>query len=344
MIDKHDALFHLLRPALTGSAPEAGAFVGATANEWEHLFRLLRQNHTAALASETVAALPEQEKPPRSVLIPWLSERQKATIRFNYRTQVQQEIIDLMHSHGIDTLVLKGQHLAQYYPKPELREFCDLDLYFYDRHGEADRLAREQLHVEVSNDSHHHSKYNYRDVTVESHYDFINRHTPPSNKQYEELLKSEAPSITFEVLFLLRHMAGHFASSRITLRDLCDWHVLAAQPGIDWEKVQKAVCTSGMELFVGAVSRIVSTRFGSRIPVAFDCSDSLVRRVEADTIYGNITEHPSEDWSRLWWKVKRYRANRWKHPMTYRNDPSLRLLASSLSAHAMKPHSILHKM
>ena len=188
MTTEIDIAFALLRVAIAGvdkDSPLTSHLSSLTSKDWWSLFRLLQQNHVVALTADTMATLDV----PREVKIPWLAERDKAVRWHRYQLEVQQEIVSLMEQHGIKTLVLKGTHLSQYYPQPELREFGDLDFYFYDQHDEADRVAREVLKVEVSNDAHHHSKYNYHGVTVESHYDFLNAHTPRSNRRYEALLK-----------------------------------------------------------------------------------------------------------------------------------------------------------
>ena len=340
-MDERDAIFGLIRSALYGGKAELPQEI-----DWHRLFSLLQQNHVAALASEAFGHMAQEQKPARSVLIPWLSEREKAAARYHHQLDVQHEIEVLMHQHGLDTLALKGTRLAQHYPLPELREFSDLDLYFYHQHDEADALAEKRLGVTVSNDAHHHSKYNYRGVTIESHYDLVNAHYPPSNRRYEALLKAEAPSPTFEVLFLLRHMAGHFAASRITLRDLVDWHLLstAHRTAADWDKVRNGIKESGMADFVEALNTIVHNRFGTDNPLPRNADSTLVERIENDIIYGNLTEHKEETLRRLAWKLRRYRTNRWKHCLVYQHDPAWRLFLASLTAHAAKPRSILHKM
>ena len=335
-----DIAFALLKSALDGTTPDVGEL---EASQWWNLFRLLQQNHVSALTSEAFAHM--EQKPPREVLIPWLSERQKAESWYRHQSEVQQEIVALMTQNGIETLVLKGTRLAQLYPHPELREFGDLDLYFYNKHNEADTLAEDRLRVTVSNDAHHHSKYSYRGITVESHYDFINNHTPRSNRRYEARLKELVPSANFEVLFLLRHMAGHFFASRLTLRDMVDWHLLTKTIGgdVDWQMVGDIVEESGMAEFYSVLNSIIAQRFGTQ-----QASHSVIRSlVEKDIVYGNELlrgEKEIDGISRLVWKFKRYQANRWKQPLVYSHDSRLSLLISSLTSHAMKPQSILHKM
>ena len=329
MDNELDIAFALVRSAIDGTPIEIGKQEAAV---WWNLFRLMQWNHVAALTAETAAALAV----PREVLIPWLAECDKAERWHRYQQEVQQDILSVMAKHGIETLVLKGTHLAQYYPHPEQREFGDLDLYFYDRHGEADRLAREVLKVTVSNDAHHHSKYNYRGVTVESHYDFVNRHYPPSNRRYETLLKELAPSPTFEVLFLLRHMAGHFAASRLTLRDWVDWTLTcrALQEKVDWPLVQHTAAQYGMEPFLQELNHLVT-----QSPSHSATLSPLAR----DLVYGSVGDHAADGVGRLVWKMRRWKALRWKRQMVY-SDSEWALLLSSLTAHGGKPRSILHKM
>ena len=344
-----DIAFALLRAALDGTdecAKLNTQHLTLNTHDWWRLFRLLQQNHVAAMTADTVAALDV----PREVKIPWLAERDKAEHWHRYQKEIQQEIVNTMQKHGIETLVLKGTHTAAYYPIPELREFGDLDLFFYDKHDVADRIAEKELGVAVSNDAHHHSKYNYRGVTVESHYDFINRHYPPSNQRYEALLKELAPTPTFEILFLLRHMACHFAASRITLRDLVDWTLTcrALQDKVDWERVNTVAKDFGMEPFITTLNVIAEQRLGSDIglaPVA-DVGQVPVpcHALEHDLVYGSaVADHGGDGLSRLGWKLRRWRALAWKRRLVF-NDSEGALLLASLTSHAEKPHSILHKM
>ena len=334
--------YNLLRAAIDGQAPHFGT-KPIEASMWWNLFRLMQQNHVAAMTADTVAALDV----PREVKIPWLSERDKAARWHRYQREVQQEIADTMSRNGIDTLVLKGTHTAQYYPVPELREFGDLDLYFYNRHDEADRVAQKSLRVVVSNEAHHHSKYDYRGVTVESHYDFINVHYPPSNRRYEAMLKELAPSPTFEVLFLLRHMAGHFAAARITLRDLVDWTLTcrALNDKVDWGRVQDIATEYGMSSFVRALSLVAEHQLGISMPLQLSNGpDDIADRdlFERDIVYGSVDDHAADGVGRLGWKFRRWHALAWKRRMVY-SDSSLSLWLASLTSHTMKPQSFLHK-
>jgi hypothetical protein len=343
---EQEIAFRLLRSALDGQAPDLGNGPIETPVWWS-LFRLLQKNHVAALTAEAVGKLPEEQKPSRDVLMPWLSERVKIGERYHYQCKVQEDIVERMERHNIKTLVLKGTTLAKHYPTPELREFGDLDLYFYDRHDEADEVARREMGVSLSNDRNHHTKYDYRGVTVESHYHLLNGNYPPSNRSYERVLQEHMGQPTFEVLFLLRHMAVHFAANRLTLRDLSDWAITckAFKDTADWTCVQSTLEQYGMTQFAAALDSIAEQRLGIKVPLTLEALPSDIKRVEQDIVYGdpNVDAHPEENIGRLGWKLKRWNSMGWKRKMVF-CDSSLRLLLASLGTHAASPRSVIHKM
>ncbi len=340
----HEISFLLLRSALEGGKPELKGEVPTS--QWWSVFKLLQRSHVAALAGRVISNIDM----PREVKMPWITECAKAADWYRHQSEVQNEIIDVMQKHGIKTMVLKGTHIAQYYPVPDVREFGDLDLYFFDKHKEADAVAEKELNVDINNEAHHHSKYAYRGVTVESHYDFINSHYPPSNRRYEAMLKKlssqDATRSTFEILFLLRHMAGHFATSRITLRDLIDWHLTcsALKATIDWNLVQKVVKKYGMEQFTAAINILTNRHFGSDIPLNLTVDNKTVNKIANDIIYGSpeSVDNNDDGFSRLGWKLRRWRSMSWKRQLVY-SDSGLTLLLSSIGSHAEKPYSIMHK-
>ena len=340
-----EILFRLIRSAIDGQPPYLGT-KPVDAAQWWILFRLAQRGHVAAITSVAIADMDI----PRDVKIPWLAEREKVSSWYRYQLEVQEEVVKVMKRHLIDTLVLKGTHLAQYYPQPELREFGDIDLYFYSRHDEADEIAHRELGVTVLSDSQHHTKYNIRGVTVESHYDFINRYYPHSNGCLEASLKKMAPSANFEVLFLMRHLAGHFAASHITLRDISVFYLTcrALHSDVNWPVVQDMVNRSGMAPFAATLCSIVERRFDYRVPLSFPVyiiGNDTAENVEHDIIYGSrySDDHNTDGLARLPWKVRRWFANRWKRRMVY-SDSEVSLLIASLTSHIAKPRSILHKV
>ena len=142
-------------------------------------------------------------------------------------------------------------------------------------------------------------------------------------------------------------MAGHFAASRITLRDLVDWYLTCnkLQDKVDWSMVRETVEQYGMTSFARAVCDIVEHRFDYRMPLTFEGGPDATEernRVEHDSVYGSVDDHATDGLGRLRWKMRRWHSLAWKRKMVY-CDNSISLWFSSMLSHAERPHSILHK-
>ena len=143
----------------------------------------------------------------------------------------------------------------------------------------------------------------------------------------------------------MRHMAGHFAASRLTLRDLIDWMLTcqALHDSVDWGRVQDISTEFGMTGFVSAINDIIEQRFGISIPLRFTHDTDIANKVEHDIVYGNVDICSVDGVQRLLWKLRRWNVLAWKRQLVYSDSP-LSLMLASLSSHVEKPRSILHKM
>lgn len=306
--------FALLRGAIDGTVPALGDRPIETSTWWG-VFKLMQRHHVVAL-SHSVAA---KCGVPREVIMPWLAEREKATDWYRYQLDVQNDITDVMQKNGIPFSILKGTHLAQYYPQPELREFGDIDIFFGDRHPAADEVARRELHVAVDTKPHHHTKYIYRGVSVESHYDYFNRHYPASNLQYNKMLATVDDPATFDVLHFLRHAAIHFADKGLKLRDLCDWIFLVERCGkVDWNKVRTEVKRFGMSDFVNTLDSTTHLRLGKASLLWDDNPTGMESRFEEDILLGGRA-------------AKGYGENGWKRRLAFGDSAASLLIHKAIS-------------
>lgn len=309
-----DIAFALLRSAISGEAPALDNKPIET-DVWWNVFKLVQQHHVVALCYDAAAL----SGVPRKVIMPWLAEREKAVEWHHYQSGVQQDIVNVMQRNDIPIRVLKGTHLAQYYHQPELREFVDLDFYFGDRHTEADELARKELHISIDTKPHHHTKFNYRGVTVESHYDFFNRHYPASNRKYNCILASLGTSTTFDVLHFLRHAAIHFASQGLKMRDLCDWAFIVARASdVDWNMVKATMKSFGMSDFVATLDSVTHSRLGVASPLWDNCPTGFDKKLEKDMFQDS---HAGGK-----------RDSGWKRSLAF-NDSSISLLIHKVISH-----------
>ena len=309
-----DIAFALLRSAISGETLVLDNKPIET-DTWWNVFKLVQQHHVVALSYDGATRC----EVPRKVIMPWLAEREKAVDWHCYQTDVQHEIVGVMQRNNIPARILTGTHLAQYYPQPELREFVDLDFYFGDWHKEADELAQKELHIAIDTKPHHHTKFDYRGVTVESHYDFFNRHYPASNHQYNCILASLGRSTTFDVLHFLRHAAIHFASQGLKMRDLCDWAFIATRASdVDWNMVKATMGRFGMSDFVATLDSVTHSRLGVASPLWDNCQTGFDEKLEEDMFHSSL--------------IGKKRNRGWKRSLTF-NDTAISLLIHKAISH-----------
>ncbi len=320
-----------------------------------------------AIVVDGVEKLPEQQRPPKDMLLEWIG----VTLQNyeNFYTQYRKAISDLAtfyNSHGLKMMVLKGYACSLDWPKPAHRPCGDIDIWQFGEYKSADELLSQEQAVKIDNSHGHHTVFYWHDFMVENHYDFVDIHhrisSPRLEKIFKELGKDDShfvdamststglaakvylPSPNLHALFLLRHMIEHFASSDISLRYLLDWgfHIEKHGSEIDWAWLKGVIEEFGMTPAYNIFNGICVDDLGfdaSLFPVVHFIPD-LKDRVLADIISPSFTgAEPKAFLPRLVFKWQRWRANIWKHDICY-NDSLWSAFWSSLLGHILKPASI----
>lgn len=150
------------------------------------------------------------------------------------------ELTDILESHGVRCVLLKGQSCAANYPVPFQRSCGDVDLFVgKEKYRQACEvlLGLECSHKVSENFSH--MGFSYKGVHVEIHRVCINLKMQGRQRiidsMAERCLSSVLPTIrlddrdvnvlevNFNAVYLMCHMARHFFVSGIGFRHLCDW-------------------------------------------------------------------------------------------------------------------------
>lgn len=333
----------------------------ATEREWDELLRFAQQHNVLPLLCDGIASQRKQI-PPKA-----FSKLVGLTVvgedKYAERVDVIKSLAKLFAEHNIPLMVLKGYGVSLYYPQPNHRVFSDVDTYNFGKLEEADKLLSEQLGVEIDVDVHHHTTCVYRGVLIENHYDFVETHSHNSDARFEKILKAEAekeckvykigeeeillPSPMFNALFLMRHMALHYAAERVSVRHLCDWKQFVEAEGnnIDWQLVQTIYKQFNMNRFADAISAICIDHLGldARLVPNIERNAKLEERIFNDILYAEFDEEkPNGGLLKIvWWKTRRFFANSWKHKLIY-NESVLRTFIQSSYSHLLKPKTIKH--
>ena len=355
-----EILLASVRGALNGEAVESGLLANLEPSQWLELVKLAQQHNVMPLVCDGLAGL--RKELPAKVFARVAGLTVVAEDKYEARVNVIKTIASLMAENKIPLMVIKGYGVSLYYPQPNHRSFSDIDTYHFGQLEAADKVLKERLGVDIDVDVHHHTTCVYKGVLIENHYDFINVTQHRSCARYEKILKAEAaketrlhkideqeimlPSAMFNALFLMRHMALHYAAERVSVRHLCDWKQFVEAEGenVDWERVNEVYAEYNMKRFADAITALCIDHLGMKRDVVpgVERDAKLENRILNDILYAEFSEEKPEGFLRIvWWKTRRFFANRWKHKLVY-NESWLWTFFQSSWAHLIKPKTITH--
>ena len=324
---------------------------GVMARVWEAVERLI---------AEGVLTEERGNMPQKGLRLQWAYSVEALKKRYLKQRGVIVKLADIYRSEEIDLMILKGYGLSLCYPTPEARACSDIDIWLFGQQQQADNLLRQRLGIEIDEDKHHHTVFRIDGVMVENHYDFLNIHSHLSNRDIERELKAKAeeaiaidieghkvfiPNANCHALFLLRHAAAHFAAVEIVLRHIIDWAMFVKHyhADVDWQWLRSIAREQNMELFLDAMNALAAEVCG----ISIDFMPDTVRRPELEErILGDILTPEFSDTKPergllriVWYKYRRWWANRWKHRLVYR-EGLLHTFIVQVRSHLLKPKSI----
>lgn len=156
------------------------------------------------------------------------------------------DLVTLLRSNDIEPVLLKGYSSALLYPNPDMRDYCDVDLYIgeqnYDRMIPVIRAAYPSAHwfseehaglhftmvlderLDLIAEMHRVAMELTPMIHADSAFQLFTRQE--MNRTRSIGLKGvsvSVPSLTFDALYVFLHLWHHFASCGVGLRQLADW-------------------------------------------------------------------------------------------------------------------------
>ena len=326
--------------------------------EWEEVEALAEEQGVDGLLLSGIERLASQV--PLEVKLQWIGAvMQMEAVHEDY-VRALASLAGFYNEHGLKMMVVKGYACGLDWPRPEHRPTGDIDIWLFGKQRIADEVIEHDAGVEVDSSHHHHTVFEWQGFSVENHYDFINVHHHRSNAEMEKIFKKLAqddgysvevhgervylPSANLHALFLLKHAMMHFAATEITVKNLLDWGFFVQAHGkeVDWKWLEETLERYGMkELFhIFNAICVEDLGFDAGLFPAADVDAELKARVLGEILDPEIpNEKPSELLKRVVWKVRRWKANEWKHRLCY-SDSMWSAFWSGVWNHLLKPSSI----
>ena len=329
--------------------------------DWDALEAMAVKHGLLAVIYDAVQQLPESQRPPQVTWLRWIGQvMQGYEQRYALYRRTIGEMAAFYNSHSFKMMVLKGYACSLNWPRPKHRPCGDIDIWLFGKQKEADAVLSNEKGIKINKSHHHHTVFEWNGFMVENHYDFVNVHAHRSSAELEKIFKElgnddsysvvlngekvYVPSANLHALFLMKHMASHFAAVGITLRQVLDWAFFVEKHTneVDWEWLDGMLVKFHMKEFVSCINAICVEDLGLPVDIFPEVQfvPELKERVLEDILNPEYTAtEPKGLLSRLVYKYKRWQGNAWKQEMCY-GESRWSAFWSGIWAKILKPASI----
>ena len=260
----HKALFALLKAGLCPDGSEQVG-VGLSGSEWCELFDLSECEGVSAICVDGFNVVRPQ-MPADGALeyrkLQWFGGVMQQEQQFAHMWEVAKKLDALWSAEDIHAVVLKGRSVAQYYPKPEHRYSCDIDVWIGEDWERACAIL-EREGIELCHEVYKEVEFTVDGVYVECHRYITpvrgNKNLLRFEKYLRSLLEAEGvgslelrgeslelrgeslelrgervfegtnlvnPPLMFTVMLYIEHALGDLLQGKLTLKHVVDWCVL----------------------------------------------------------------------------------------------------------------------
>lgn len=213
--------------------------------DWQMIARLALEQTVGILVFEAALSLPQNLRPPKE----WM-QKAFCFIERNRRTHMildgcLAEAVMRMQDEGINPVLLKGQAYARAYPRPDMRQCGDIDLYvgeqgYLQAYSVIEELGWKREEQFLPKAKHYGCWL--RGIRIELHRVAAQLPSRSADRIFQEwsrkqIIETEqsidigeknipVPTPFFDIVFVFLHLYHHFLYGGIGLRHICDWTML----------------------------------------------------------------------------------------------------------------------
>lgn len=280
--------------------------------DWTHFFVLSQKQAVAGVVFTALDKLSNiGQKPPLNLLFEWIGLSEQIKAQNEILNSRSREITSLFAEAGFRSCILKGQGNALMYPNPLTRTPGDIDIWV---EGERSTIKNFVLsRCPNAKDGPLHITFPiYKDVEIEVHYIPRKTSIPRYNTRLQRWISERAdkqfsnnvllneryisvPTLTFNTVFQMSHIMGHFFVEGIGLKQFVDYYFLLKKLHCEGceKNFEELFNYLGMLKFAHGVMWIEKEVLGLEPECLIVCEDEKIGRIILKEIEegGNFGQH-----------------------------------------------------
>ena len=240
MNENHKAFFALVRAGLWA---DADANLDDNLNnkvDWDEVYRLAEEQSVVGVVLAGIEH--SKVKPPQELLLQWIGEVQMLEQQNKAMNQFINRMLDELKKNGIDSVLIKGQGIAQCYENPLWRCSGDIDLLLNAENYEKGKKFLANLSETEPEEYSFNKEYitSIKGWCVELHGSLRCGLSASLNKGVDDIQqlicdnhhvrywdndgkKIPLPEENDDVLVIFTHYNKHFYKGGLGIRQICDW-------------------------------------------------------------------------------------------------------------------------
>ncbi len=252
--------------------------------EWAILYAESERQAVTGILLHGVDRLPVEQRPSQAILLQWIGVGQLIEQLNHLMDERCKKLLSNLVSAGLHPTILKGQGIAQCYPKvlQKLRQPGDIDVYISDGREKAIEYARSLGQKEIEWDYKHLHLKLWNDTEVEMHYHvevllnlwknwrlqrWFGKHQNAIQGSRFKFQGGDVvtPTVVFNVFYILLHIYRHFLYEGVGLRQIVDYYFVLRTVQVSGSKIQEyidAVRELGIEKFAKGLMWVMHEALG----------------------------------------------------------------------------------
>lgn len=293
---EHEILIESLREIICGNSNiDSDKKNSLSSKQLYSLYKIAKSQDLSHIVGSSLQEYLNENTPQIRQL--FTRDQQLALYRYVKLEYESKQIYEVFERNSIKYMPLKGSIIRSYYPLPEMRTSCDIDILIFpdDLDKAINCLVSEINYTTERRYSHDVSLYSESKVHLELHFNLIEDNervskilsgiwetsTLDNNSNYRYIMSNE-----FFVVYHIAHMAEHFINGGCGIRNFLDLWVAKNKMRFDKSITKDLLLSCGLYEFSSAVFHLSNVWFG------YDEHNDVTREIESyvfgSGIYGTI--------------------------------------------------------